>query len=119
MDKWYIWAILIPIIIVFILIVVVAVKIAIKQVRRKRLTKQSLDEDSGELKNKVLDAFGNRDNIEKITHEMSRLTVRVKDLTKANLEELKALGATGILVMGNDIKCAFGEQAERIYNLIK
>jgi len=118
MEDLYIWAILIPIAIVFVLILAVAIKIAITYTRRIKLTNNESEVDV-ELQEKLITAFGGRENIISVYHEMSRLTVKVNDLTKANLEELKSLGATGILVMGNDIKCGFGDQAEKIYKLIK
>ena len=71
-----------------------------------------------ELKNKLLEIFG-EGNIEKVEVEMSRLTVSVKDIDIVKAEELKNLGANGVLLVGNKVKCSFSENAEEIYNLLK
>ncbi|MGD9604737.1 MAG: hypothetical protein AB7V00_01115 [Bacilli bacterium] len=63
--------------------------------------------------------FGQKDNIVAVTQEMSRVSVQVKDLSKVSLEELKNQGATGILVVGDTVKCAFGDRAVYIYNILK
>ena len=50
---------------------------------------------------------------------MSRLTVTVKDIDLVNPDSLKENGANGVLLMGNKVKCAFGDKAEEISKLLK
>ena len=49
---------------------------------------------------------------------MSRVSVAVKDLEKVKTEELKEMGATGVLLVGNVVKCSFGDRAPYIYKLL-
>ena len=51
--------------------------------------------------------------------EMSRLTITVKDIDLVNADVLKANGANGVYLMGNKVKCSFGDKAEEISKLLK
>ncbi len=62
--------------------------------------------------------YGGKDNIVEVTKELSRVTVKVKDLEKVDLEVLKELGADGILVVGDTVKCSFKERSENIYQIL-
>lgn len=64
-------------------------------------------------------AYGGKENIIDITLTISRITVKVKNIEKVNGEELKSLGATGVLFVGDEVKCSFGDQAPYIYEMIK
>ena len=50
---------------------------------------------------------------------MSRLTVTVKDIELVKPEAIKENGATGVLLVGNQVKCSFGEKAEEVSKLLK
>ena len=64
------------------------------------------------------EAFG-KENIENVEVEMSRLTVTVKDIDLVNPEVLKQNGANNVLLVGNKVKCSFGDKATEIYNILK
>jgi phosphotransferase system IIB component len=51
--------------------------------------------------------------------QMSRISVTVNDLEKVEVEKLKEMGASGILLVDNIVKCSFGDRASYIYNLLK
>lgn len=76
-------------------------------------------EEIGEAKEKFLDAFGGKENIKDSSYELSRVTVEVVDVDQVNGEVLKELGATGVLFVGNKVKCSFKEDAENICELLK
>ena len=101
---------------IFILAIVAVV---IRIVKTAKLAKgYKVNKGNEELKEILLEAFG-ENNIESVEVEMSRLTITVKDIDLVNPEILKANGANGVLLMGNKVKCSFGDKAEEICNLLK
>ena len=68
------------------------------------------DEFSREL---VL-AFGGRSNIKNLDACITRLRVEVNDMGLANSARLKALGAAGVITVGNSLQAIFGTQAENM-----
>ncbi len=65
------------------------------------------------------DAFGGESNVVSVENEMNRVIVNVNDIELVKAEDLKELGATGILLAGNTVKCGFGDRAKYIYELMK
>jgi len=59
-------------------------------------------------------AFGGRSNIKNMDACITRLRVEVSDMGLANSERLKALGAAGVLAVGNSLQAIFGTQAENM-----
>lgn len=68
------------------------------------------DEFSREL---VL-AFGGRSNIRNLDACITRLRVELNDISLVNSERLKALGAAGVITVGNSLQAIFGTQAENM-----
>ena len=66
----------------------------------------------------VLAAFGGGDNIVSVDACITRLRIEVKDKSKVNKDELKALGAAGVVEVGNGIQAIFGVKADRYKNEI-
>lgn len=73
------------------------------------------DEFSREL---VL-AFGGRSNIRNLDACITRLRVELNDIGLANSERLKALGAAGVVTVGNSLQAIFGTQAENMKTAIE
>ncbi|NLD26795.1 MAG: PTS transporter subunit EIIB [Acholeplasmataceae bacterium] len=108
---------IIPIMILIVYAIIVAVRRSRKiSIEREQEAKTSDDQTQRKL---FLDVFGGEDNIKNVMVQMSRLSVTVFDLNKVQTEELKELGATGILLVNDVVKCSFGDRASYIYNLIK
>ncbi|HKP03774.1 MAG TPA: PTS glucose transporter subunit IIBC [Chthoniobacterales bacterium] len=59
-------------------------------------------------------AFGGRSNIVNLDACITRLRVKLADITKANADKLKALGATGVLVVGDSMQAIFGTRSENL-----
>jgi PTS system glucose-specific IIC component len=59
-------------------------------------------------------AFGGRSNITSLDACITRLRVALKDVTKANADKLKALGAAGVVVVGDGVQAIFGTQSENL-----
>ncbi|MFL6595383.1 MAG: PTS glucose transporter subunit IIBC [Chthoniobacterales bacterium] len=59
-------------------------------------------------------AFGGRSNIESLDACITRLRVKLADVTKANPDKLKALGAAGVIVVGDGLQAIFGTRSENL-----
>jgi glucose PTS system EIICB or EIICBA component len=59
-------------------------------------------------------AFGGRSNIDSLDACITRLRVKLHDVTRANPEKLKALGAAGVVVVGDGVQAIFGTQSENL-----
>ena len=59
-------------------------------------------------------AFGGKSNIENIDACITRLRIEVKDINKVSQKKLKALGAAGVLVVGNNMQAIFGPRSENL-----
>jgi PTS system glucose-specific IIC component len=57
-------------------------------------------------------AFGGKSNIVSLDACITRLRVGVKDPSKVNQGRLKALGAAGVVVVGNNMQAIYGPKAE-------
>lgn len=78
-------------------------------------TKGSLKEDSI----KIIELLGGASNIEHVDACITRLRVSVLDAEKVDSAELKRLGATDVLVMGNAIQAVYGAKAILYKNVIQ
>ena len=59
-------------------------------------------------------AFGGRSNITDLDACITRLRVGVKDINRADQGKLKALGAAGVLLVGNNMQAIFGTRSENL-----
>ena len=66
----------------------------------------------------VLAALGGAENIVSVDACITRLRVEVKDKAKVQKDELKALGAAGVVEVGNGIQAIFGAKADGYKNEI-
>ena len=59
-------------------------------------------------------AFGGRSNIVSLDACITRLRVKLADVTKASAGTLKALGAAGVVVVGDGMQAIFGTRSENL-----
>ncbi|MGB0128323.1 MAG: PTS glucose transporter subunit IIBC [Rhodocyclaceae bacterium] len=59
-------------------------------------------------------AFGGRANIKNLDACITRLRVELNDVTKANADKLKVLGAAGVVVVGKGMQAIFGTRSENL-----
>lgn len=59
-------------------------------------------------------AFGGRSNIVNLDACITRLRVKLADVTKASIDKLKAFGATGVVVVGDGMQAIFGTRSENL-----
>lgn len=66
----------------------------------------------------VLESFGGRENIVSVDACITRLRVEIKDKNKVDKPALKALGASGVMEIGNGVQAIFGAKADGYKNAI-
>jgi PTS system glucose-specific IIC component len=59
-------------------------------------------------------AFGGKSNIKGLDACITRLRVEVGDINKANPDKLKALGAAGVVTVGNNLQAIFGPKSDNL-----
>lgn len=59
-------------------------------------------------------AFGGRSNIASLDACITRLRVKLNDVNLASTERLKALGAAGVVVVGDGVQAIFGTQSDNL-----
>ncbi|MBD1913382.1 MULTISPECIES: glucose-specific PTS transporter subunit IIBC [unclassified Leptolyngbya] len=69
---------------------------------------------TGGMAGELVRAFGGRNNIAVLDACITRLRVTVEDKAKVNKGKLKALGATGVLEVGNSVQAIFGPRSENL-----
>ncbi len=62
----------------------------------------------------LIAAFGGRQNLVNVDACITRLRMEVADKDQVDKARLKALGAAGVIEVGNNVQAIFGTQAERL-----
>ncbi len=70
--------------------------------------------DAGGLAERLVAAFGGARNIESLDACITRLRVTVRNLDAADEKALRALGAAGVVVIGNAVQAVFGTRSENL-----
>ena len=68
--------------------------------------------------NKLVEYLGGKENIIKTEVEMSRFKVTLKDVSKANKEEIQKLGAKGIVEIDNQLKIILDKDTKELKKYI-
>ena len=68
----------------------------------------------GDFTTELVLAFGGKRNIQAIDACITRLRITVADIDKVNPDKLKALGAAGVVVVGNSLQAIFGPRSENL-----
>ena len=68
--------------------------------------------------NKLVEYLGGKDNIVDSESNLSRFKVTLKDVSKANTEGIKKLGAKGIVEIGNELKIILGPESKQLKKYI-
>ncbi|OLS37258.1 glucose-specific PTS transporter subunit IIBC [Bacillus sp. MRMR6] len=120
--------IVIPVGLVFAVIYYFGFRIAIRKFNLKTPGRElDEEEDQGatsktgnaDLASNVLDAMGGKENIAHLDACITRLRVSVNDIGQVNKDQLKKLGAAGVLEVGNNIQAIFGPRSETIKGQMK
>lgn len=70
--------------------------------------------DKAEMAKALVLAFGGRSNIKNLDACITRLRIEVEDKTKVNVPRLKALGASGVVQVGNNAQAIFGPRSDNL-----
>ena len=118
-DGWALILLAICIIPIAALIIFAIVRSIVKGVKKHNNSLKNDPTIDNEQKEAFLLAYGGLDNIDTVTIERQKITVVVKNIEAVQGEELKNLGATGVLLLGNEVRASFSDRAEYVYNLLK
>ncbi|MEX3740499.1 glucose PTS transporter subunit EIIB, partial [Mycolicibacterium porcinum] len=66
----------------------------------------------------IIAAFGGRENLVNVDACITRLRMEVADKAKVDQDRLKALGAAGVIEVGNSVQAVFGTSSEALKNEI-
>ncbi len=85
-----------------------------REVESQEKASSTLGELVGGFSQQLVLAFGGKSNIENLEACITRLRVSVFDLSKTDQVQLKALGAAGVVVVGNNMQAIFGPKSENL-----
>jgi glucose PTS system EIICBA or EIICB component len=116
----------IPVGLVFAVIYYFGFRFAIRKFNLKTPGREEAEEEAeeskgtaGDLAYNILEAMGGKENISHLDACITRLRVSVNDVKNVNKEQLKKLGAAGVVEVGNNIQAIFGPRSETIKGQMK
>lgn len=90
------------------------VKLNLKTPGREVEDKNSKQADKSAMGQSLVAAFGGKDNISSLDACITRLRIGVKEIEKVDRDELKRLGAAGVVVVGSGIQAIFGPKSDNL-----
>lgn len=89
-------------------------KLNLKTPGREVEDKNAKQSDQSAMGQSLVTAFGGKDNISSLDACITRLRIGVKDIAKVDRDELKRLGAAGVVVVGSGIQAIFGPKSDNL-----
>ncbi|MEX6161022.1 PTS glucose transporter subunit IIBC [Proteus mirabilis] len=90
------------------------VKLNLKTPGREVEDKNAKQADKSAMGQSLVAAFGGKDNISSLDACITRLRIGVKEIDKVDCDELKRLGAAGVVVVGSGIQAIFGPKSDNL-----
>ncbi|WIV87780.1 PTS glucose transporter subunit IIBC [Proteus appendicitidis] len=90
------------------------VKLNLKTPGREVEDKNTKQADKSAMGQSLVAAFGGKDNISSLDACITRLRIGVKEIEKVDRDELKRLGAAGVVVVGSGIQAIFGPKSDNL-----
>ncbi|HGN0042872.1 TPA: PTS glucose transporter subunit IIBC [Proteus mirabilis] len=90
------------------------VKLNLKTPGREVEDKNAKQADKSSMGQSLVAAFGGKDNISSLDACITRLRIGVKEIDKVDRDELKRLGAAGVVVVGSGIQAIFGPKSDNL-----
>ena len=90
------------------------VKLNLKTPGREVEEKNAKQADKSAMGQSLVAAFGGKDNISSLDSCITRLRIGVKEIDKVDRDELKRLGAAGVVVVGSGIQAIFGPKSDNL-----
>lgn len=78
------------------------------------LVVSGLGDDRLAVARQLVAAFGGRSNIQSLDACITRLRVGVNDMGKVRQDRFKAMGATGVMIVGKGVQVVFGTRSENL-----
>jgi PTS system glucose-specific IIC component len=75
---------------------------------------EAIEDAANRFSQQLVLAFGGKSNITDLDACITRLRVGVHDINKADQHKLKALGAAGVLLVGNNLQAIFGTRSDNL-----
>lgn len=75
---------------------------------------EAIEDAANRFAQQLVLAFGGKSNITELDACITRLRIGVRDINKADQNKLKALGAAGVLLVGNNMQAIFGTRSENL-----
>ncbi|RDE34244.1 PTS glucose transporter subunit IICBA [Parageobacillus thermoglucosidasius] len=120
------WWLVIPVGLVFSVIYYFGFRFAIRKwdlatPGREKVTEEApaVKAEGDDLPYEVLAALGGKENIAHLDACITRLRVSVNDIKQVDKDRLKALGAAGVLEVGNNVQAIFGPKSDILKGQIK
>lgn len=120
------WWLVIPIGLVFAVIYYFGFRYAIRKWNLKTPGREDDEETSvvanvkgSDLAAGILKALGGKENIANLDACITRLRVSVKDVKNVDKADLKRLGASGVMEVGNNVQAIFGPKSDQLKSQIK
>ncbi|RAK23155.1 PTS system D-glucose-specific IIA component (Glc family) /PTS system D-glucose-specific IIB component (Glc family) /PTS system D-glucose-specific IIC component (Glc family) [Anoxybacillus vitaminiphilus] len=120
------WWLVIPVGLVFAVIYYFGFRFAIRKWNLATPGREVVTEEvtetaasAGDLPHEVLAALGGKENIAHLDACITRLRVSVNDIKNVDKDRLKALGAAGVLEVGNNIQAIFGPKSDILKTQMK
>lgn len=117
------WAIIlllicvVPIAALILFAIIVRIKKLVKN-KKEGGVNNSIDNTSEQLA--VFEAaLGGSENYVSSSIERNRITFKVVDASLVDGEKLKELGASGVLIVGDEVRASFGDRANNVYDVVK
>ena len=86
---------------------------------REREDQHASSTTAEKLPFEVLSAFGGKENIKHLDACITRLRIEVKDKSSVDTTQLKQLGASGVLEVGQNMQAIFGTKSDQLKNDIE
>jgi len=121
------WWLVIPVGLVFAVIYYFGFRFVIRKWNLKtpgreiddELNDADIDVNTDSLPARILQAFGGKENLSVLDACITRLRITVKDPAKVNKDQLKKMGAAGVMEMGNNFQAIFGTQSDSLKEQMK
>ncbi|MFM2484924.1 glucose PTS transporter subunit EIIB [Celerinatantimonas yamalensis] len=62
----------------------------------------------------LINAFGGKDNIQSIDACLTRLRVKVSDLSLIHTEQIQSIGARGVIIIDHEVQAIFGRTSDKL-----
>ena len=82
--------------------------------REDEEAEETVSLNNEEMSAALVAAFGGKANIENLDACITRLRISVKTIEQVNKDELKKLGAAGVVVSGNGVQAIFGTKSDNL-----